>query len=285
MGCLFAKSSSDGEAVLLRNQILNSGSISYKKDNYTDCDTSSVGNSASDEARLGPTGDNFPSWTKDEDVSACYSCEKKFNKLTERKHHCRRCRNIFCHNCSSNECQIKLFAIPDPVRVCDKCRHELPFENNYIDNQRAMLMKGNNFKKSIHMGLSSKIVFLRLMMNETELVYDDETRSEPTQILLKTVQKIMMTSLKAFEIQTETKSFNFESDSSSTQKAWIEALKIATDRANGPSLRERVENERRLKKESEKKELYNREIVYNKEKQRIEREKGLAGLRGKYGLS
>lgn len=38
-------------------------------------------------------------WINDQDVRLCPSCAKSFN-LTKRKHHCRLCGAVLCHNCS-----------------------------------------------------------------------------------------------------------------------------------------------------------------------------------------
>ncbi|KAL9963495.1 hypothetical protein ACROYT_G027006 [Oculina patagonica] len=52
------------------------------------------------------------------------NCRKKFT-LTERKHHCRRCGEVFCGKCSQYRRRLSLFATPDPngisYRVCKRC--------------------------------------------------------------------------------------------------------------------------------------------------------------------
>lgn len=35
-------------------------------------------------------------WKLDNEINKCYRCDKQFNVLIRRKHHCRRCGNIFC---------------------------------------------------------------------------------------------------------------------------------------------------------------------------------------------
>ena len=42
---------------------------------------------------------NIVHWVNDEDVKLCPQCAKSFN-LLRRKHHCRVCGTIQCHNCS-----------------------------------------------------------------------------------------------------------------------------------------------------------------------------------------
>jgi len=40
------------------------------------------------------------SWVEDDSVTSCYNCQKTFSMFF-RKHHCRNCGKIFCHNCSN----------------------------------------------------------------------------------------------------------------------------------------------------------------------------------------
>lgn len=42
---------------------------------------------------------NVVNWVSDNDVKLCPSCAKSFN-ITRRRHHCRLCGGIMCHNCS-----------------------------------------------------------------------------------------------------------------------------------------------------------------------------------------
>jgi hypothetical protein len=157
---------------------------------------------------------------------------------------------VFCNSCSSNGSSILLFGITDDVRVCDRCFQEIPAENLYVGTFKPLLLRGENFKKFIMMGMSTKIVKLRMSQDETTLLYDDQSRAEPTIIPLSEVIKLNMTSLKAFELSTDSKSYEFEADSSSVQKQWMEALKVTIERSKEPNLRQKVDNERRLKVEA-----------------------------------
>ncbi|CAF4018026.1 unnamed protein product [Rotaria magnacalcarata] len=62
-------------------------------------------------------------WLNDHDVHECMKCNQTFS-LTQRKHHCRSCGNIFCDTCSSKTA-IVAAASKKPQRVCDQCFKEL----------------------------------------------------------------------------------------------------------------------------------------------------------------
>lgn len=66
---------------------------------------------------------------KDEDAPLCGACRVPFGIL-RRRHHCRQCGYIFCHDCSSNT-----FPLPpghefagEHVRLCDRCHGVLAQE-------------------------------------------------------------------------------------------------------------------------------------------------------------
>ncbi|KAL0592274.1 hypothetical protein ABG067_000382 [Albugo candida] len=60
------------------------------------------------------------SWVPDNLAEKCYACQVAFT-LVLRRHHCRRCGNVFCDSCSSSRMPIVSANIFTPVRVCDKC--------------------------------------------------------------------------------------------------------------------------------------------------------------------
>lgn len=59
-----------------------------------------------------------PVWKPDQSVDKCPYCQIKFNIIV-RRHHCRKCGNIACGNCSSH--RVVLPPNPMPQRVCDVC--------------------------------------------------------------------------------------------------------------------------------------------------------------------
>ncbi|XP_015271110.1 PREDICTED: WD repeat and FYVE domain-containing protein 3 [Gekko japonicus] len=66
-------------------------------------------------------------WVKDEGGDSCSSCSVRFS-LTERRHHCRNCGQLFCQKCSRFQSEIKRLKISSPVRVCQNCYYNLQHE-------------------------------------------------------------------------------------------------------------------------------------------------------------
>ncbi|PWA17040.1 hypothetical protein CCH79_00013244 [Gambusia affinis] len=71
-------------------------------------------------------------WVKDEVVDSCSGCTVRFS-LTERRHHCRNCGQLFCQRCSRFQSEIKRLKISSPVRVCQNCYYNLQHERSADD--------------------------------------------------------------------------------------------------------------------------------------------------------
>ncbi|VDN03405.1 unnamed protein product [Thelazia callipaeda] len=65
-------------------------------------------------------------WLDDSEARNCHACNKPFT-LTNRKHHCRECGQIFCSSCSSFSA--KIASHKNPVRVCSACYEEITHRN------------------------------------------------------------------------------------------------------------------------------------------------------------
>ncbi|XP_035234406.1 WD repeat and FYVE domain-containing protein 3 isoform X2 [Anguilla anguilla] len=74
-------------------------------------------------------------WVKDEVVDSCSGCAVRFS-LTERRHHCRNCGQLFCQKCSRFQSDIKRLKISSPVRVCQNCYYNLQHERGSEDGSR-----------------------------------------------------------------------------------------------------------------------------------------------------
>ncbi|XP_015131950.1 WD repeat and FYVE domain-containing protein 3 isoform X1 [Gallus gallus] len=74
-------------------------------------------------------------WVKDEGGDSCSGCAVRFS-LTERRHHCRNCGQLFCQKCSRFQSEIKRLKISSPVRVCQNCFYNLQHERGLEEGPR-----------------------------------------------------------------------------------------------------------------------------------------------------
>lgn len=88
-----------------------------------------------------------PHWTPDAEVTNCVGCNVKFDFL-KRRHHCRRCGQIFCNNCCSARVQFHRMGFVDPVRLCGSCADLTKAEEDFFDNDIKVLCGGAPFNVS-----------------------------------------------------------------------------------------------------------------------------------------
>lgn len=79
-------------------------------------------------------------WVKDEGGDSCSGCSVRFS-LTERRHHCRNCGQLFCQKCSRFQSEIKRLKISSPVRVCQNCYYSLQHERGADDGASELLRR------------------------------------------------------------------------------------------------------------------------------------------------
>ncbi|ETV98623.1 hypothetical protein H310_08740 [Aphanomyces invadans] len=78
------------------------------------------------------------SWVPDSLADRCYHCQAMFS-LVLRRHHCRRCGNVFCDGCSSSRMPLVSAGFFTPVRVCDKCCDAAKKTHRRMYNERRRL--------------------------------------------------------------------------------------------------------------------------------------------------
>jgi Myosin head (motor domain)/RhoGEF domain/FYVE zinc finger/Myosin N-terminal SH3-like domain len=90
-----------------------------------------------DNAPIDGTATSAPVWVPDHEASTCILCETVFTFLN-RRHHCRRCGNVVCSDCS--KARHRLHTGSRKVRVCDKCSVEMQ-EARMLATRRASSSK------------------------------------------------------------------------------------------------------------------------------------------------
>jgi len=71
----------------------------------------------------GPHG--RPEWVPDEQAQMCKLCTSPFSVVV-RRHHCRKCGQVFCHGCSTDKFYLYTLGYDEPVRVCKTCASTIP---------------------------------------------------------------------------------------------------------------------------------------------------------------
>ena len=83
-----------------------------------------------------------PLWVSDDIVVACHDCKKAFNPIYRRKHHCRRCGNVFCDDCTSHRIQLpELYKETTDTghRVCRTCyRRAMSEKKGTVENEEEL---------------------------------------------------------------------------------------------------------------------------------------------------
>jgi len=64
-----------------------------------------------------------PVWQHDEEMKGCFSCSSEFTWY-KRRHHCRNCGRVVCHECSNQKWRLKHISVK-PLRVCIPCFQQL----------------------------------------------------------------------------------------------------------------------------------------------------------------
>lgn len=103
----------------------------YKESTVSNCRTPDM--SFTHRSRLDKTRISLSvtRWIPDHIASTCLNCDKKFGFFT-RRHHCRKCGDVFCKNC----CNKYEFVMPyeNKVRVCQDCFKQIKKEYDQKDN-------------------------------------------------------------------------------------------------------------------------------------------------------
>ena len=74
----------------------------------------------------------------------CMQCGKEFS-MFHRKHHCRKCGNLVCDDCSKQKWYIESPSAKGNQRVCDTCFHELSNHHPVVSNPQYQVLTPPTF--------------------------------------------------------------------------------------------------------------------------------------------
>ena len=192
-------------------------------------------------------------------------------------------------------------------RVCQKCYEDLKLENKYLSG-RDFLQEGQGFKKIEMMGMSSKLVTLKVTTGFKGLSLkagfeipqkhgrhqdDEEHDLDAGRLIhLNQIEKVELKGLTNFDIvwrdsngAGSVRTWGFEGDTHQTASTWVWYLAEACRRSRTPSLKNAVELERRQREEKDRRVDKERERQEAMAAKRAERMAAREGVSRKYSHS
>ncbi|XP_046980058.1 zinc finger FYVE domain-containing protein 21-like [Schistocerca americana] len=146
------------------------------------------------DGNLSPFTLQEPSWIPDSEAAHCSNCEVKFDML-RRKHHCRRCGNIFCNSCCATKLGLPRMGFVDPVRLCKPCADVTDRENDFFNNQLKILTNGAAFLiEDLGQNAStSGYVRCKLSRDHRYLLFEGHETDKPEPLKLSEIKSLCVT--------------------------------------------------------------------------------------------
>ncbi|XP_071442053.1 zinc finger FYVE domain-containing protein 21-like [Hetaerina americana] len=115
-----------------------------------------------------------PQWSPDGENESCFHCKAKFDFIT-RKHHCRRCGQVYCKACCYVKEVLPRMCFVDPVRLCVGCENVTRKEKSFFDVHLKTLLNGARFKLSLPGlpdGDDNEFLTCRLSNDHRHIIFD-----------------------------------------------------------------------------------------------------------------
>ncbi len=228
----------------------------------------------------------MPTWEQDAEASQCYSCSTPFT-FVERRHHCRRCGNVFCQACSSHRAKLLLFQVREPARVCDECFQLAPRENEYVDSTLPRLRAGTKVRRR---GLLISTAGGLQLNREGNLLEFDEDGSSGSKLSIPLIQvedvrpsnDLTWVIVVLNPTNGSRAEERFDAATEREKEQWIIAVRDAAARAKMPSVADEVETERKRRKAEVAKRLAMRRAFESAERRRESNKAKRERLKEKY---
>lgn len=225
-----------------------------------------------------------PTWEADDQSNECYACNLEFN-LTKRRHHCRRCGNVFCGKCSEQRIRLLLFSIVEPARVCDGCFRDACDENDFVDKTIPRLRSGTTFtlRNALFGGREGT---LQLNRHLTDLEFRDANNGSVDVLPLRSVEDVKSVSaskgclIVLVDSNGRKKEYKFDGADARESRAWVSAVLDASKRAIRPTISQEVEAARKKRKTEKAYQAYKQSSEQRRESNQVKRSE----LAKKYGI-
>ncbi|XP_046384242.1 zinc finger FYVE domain-containing protein 21-like isoform X2 [Ischnura elegans] len=121
-----------------------------------------------------------PQWSPDGENDTCFSCKARFDFLT-RKHHCRRCGQVYCKACCNLKEALPRMCFVDPVRLCISCESIARKEKSFFDVHLKTLLSGARFKLSSSGSpqVDEDLFTCRLSNDHRHIIFDGSASYRP----------------------------------------------------------------------------------------------------------
>ena len=111
--------------------------------------------------------DVAPVWIPDSVCKACYKCKTSFS-VFRRRHHCRRCGQVFCNDCTKLRSRVEIIG-EKQTRVCDSCHVDISEGKSFMRRPSAFTKDGSPGDKAASNAeskVATRRLSLRLSMGE-----------------------------------------------------------------------------------------------------------------------
>mmetsp|Transcript_16109 Transcript_16109/g.21290 ORF Transcript_16109/g.21290 Transcript_16109/m.21290 type:complete len:275 (+) Transcript_16109:135-959(+) len=231
-----------------------------------------------------------PQYIDDTEAHGCFKCHQAFDMM-ERRHHCRRCQNVFCGKCSKYRRPVLIFDKQNPQRLCRQCYDEVPSENDFVARHLPLLKGGGTFAQRILVG--KRPIFMKLSSDMSQLEYREPGKRGQTNTLplhnIESVGAVIYDSPVTFQIVNKNgNTVKLDASNDRERDAWVSAIGEASHRVRAPNLKTKVESERR--KQEKRRQLFESQAAKTQRKnermanrQKIAQKYNLRGNQGGAG--
>ena len=238
-----------------------------------------AGDGSDDASRAGDAGRGTWLDEGDELAQSCFQCGSEFHPVRNRRHHCRRCGDTYCIDCSARYQPLLLSGLDQPQRVCDECYDGAGADNAFAQRHAPVLSRGAILQ--LRGGLFGGKTAVVLRVANGELLFLDQSSVESAPRLAVRLDQVSAVAEKGTGLVVKyglSSAAHLESQAPRPDLA--AAIRAAAKRASAPTVRARVDERRWKKRQARRDAAARSEARSLREARSADRQ----SIREKYGL-